>query len=101
MFCQDRLTDCAGVWRQLTPPKHLHDEPSKHTGTLFCVVQERDSQQRLGGERPEGDLPVVSPAWTAELGEEQQQLGLQLTLSLCSSALLGLVHDASQLHLLV
>lgn len=43
--------------------------------------QERDPRQRLGGERPEGNLSVVSSERASQLGGRQQPLDLQLILS--------------------
>lgn len=45
----------------------------------FPLHQERDPRQRLGGERPEGNLPVVPPQRAPKLEGQQQRLDLQLT----------------------
>lgn len=72
------------------PPLIITDKP-RNIVSIFPTLQERDSRQWLAGERPEGDLPVVSPAWTAELGAQQQQLDLQLTLCILPQGFISVI----------
>ena len=62
-FCYESISFC---WSR---PEHV---------CVDSALQECDPRQRLGGERPEGNLTVVSPERASLLGGQQQPLDLQL-----------------------
>lgn len=62
---------------------------TRRASHLVSPQQERDARQRLGGERPEGNLPVVPSQRAPKLEGQQQRLDLQLILANPSTSLLS------------